>query len=90
MTERGNESNIALTQNHGKKTDIMRTQFVTDDDGKKLAVILPIEEYKKMVDDLDELKDIKLFDAAKKGKQEFIDADQAFREIESERELSQK
>ena len=63
----------------------MRTQFVTDDHGKKLAVILPIKAYNKMVDDLEELEDIRLYDAAKKGKQEFIDADQAFKEIEETR-----
>lgn len=68
----------------------MRTQFVTDDHGKKLAVILPIKEYNKMVDDLEELEDIKLYDAAKKGKQEFIDAEEAFREIEKKRGQKQK
>lgn len=62
----------------------MRTQFITDDHGKKLAVILPIKEYNKMVDDLEELEDIRLYDAAKKGKQEFIDAEQVFREITAE------
>lgn len=45
----------------------MKTQFVTDDHGKKLAVILPIEKYKKMMEDLEELEDIKLYDDAKKG-----------------------
>ncbi len=60
----------------------MRTQFVIDDHGKKLAVILPIKDYNKMVDDLEELEDIKLYDKAKKDKQEFIDAEQAFEEIE--------
>lgn len=64
----------------------MRTQFVTDDNGNKLAVILPIKAYEKMVDDLEELEDIKRYDAAKKGEQEFIDAEQAFEEIESKRE----
>ncbi|MBI1266453.1 MAG: hypothetical protein GC193_03375 [Cryomorphaceae bacterium] len=68
----------------------MKTQFVTDDHGKKLAVILPIKEYNKMVDDLEELEDIKLYDAAKKGKQEFIDAEEAFNEIEKKREQKQK
>jgi hypothetical protein len=49
-------------------------------------VILPIEEYNKMVDDLEELEDIKLYDAAKNRKQEFTDAEQAFKEIEKMRE----
>lgn len=63
----------------------MRTQFVTDDNGKKLAVILPIKDYNQMVDDLEELEDIKLYDQAKEGKQEFVDAEQAFKEIEESR-----
>jgi hypothetical protein len=63
----------------------MKTQFVTDDHGNKLAVILPIKEYNKMLDELEELEDIKLYDAAKKGKQEYTDADRAFKEIEEAR-----
>jgi len=63
----------------------MRTQFITDNNGNKLAIILPIKDYNKMVDDLEELEDIKLYDKSKKGKQEFIDAKQAFKEIEENR-----
>ncbi len=63
----------------------MKTQFVTDNNGNKLADILPIQAYNKMVNDLEELEDIKRYDAAKKGTQEFIDADQAFEEIEKKR-----
>ncbi len=63
----------------------MKTQFVTDDHGKKLAVILPIKEFNKMMEELDELEDIKLYDASKKGEQEFIDAEQVFKEIEKKR-----
>lgn len=68
----------------------MRTQFVTDGQGKKVAVILPIKEYKKMMEDLEELEDIKLYDAAKTGELEFIDAEQAFKEIEETREKQHK
>ncbi len=68
----------------------MKTQFVTDDNGKKLAVILPIHEYNKMEDELDEFEDIKLYDAAKKSTQEFIDAELAFEEIEKKRGLTGK
>lgn len=64
----------------------MTTQFITDNHGKKLAVILPIEEYDKMIDNLEELEDIKLYDKSKQGKQEFIDAEQAFKKIEESRE----
>ena len=63
----------------------MVTQFVTDDHGKKIAVILPIKTYNKMLSDLEELEDIKSYDAAKAGDQEFLDAEEAFKEIEKVR-----
>lgn len=65
----------------------MKPQFVTDDQGKKLAVILPIEEYDKLMEELEELEDIKRFDASQKSEREFVDAEQAFEEIESERNI---
>ncbi len=60
----------------------MIKQFITDPDGKKVAVILPIEEYHKLIEELEELEDIRLYDEAKKEPMEFIDARQAFKEIE--------
>lgn len=63
----------------------MRTQFVTDDNGKKLAVILPIKEYNKMVEELEELEDIKLYDEAKKANEPSIPIDDAFKMIEAKR-----
>lgn len=43
----------------------MKTQFVTDDHGNKLAVILPIKDYQKMLEELEELEDIKRYDQVK-------------------------
>lgn len=48
----------------------MKTQFVTDDHGNKLAVILPIKDYQKMLDDLEEAEDIKLYDEVKARKED--------------------
>ena len=47
----------------------MSTQFITDNQGNKLAVVLPLPEYNKMLDDLEELEDIKLYDRAKASKE---------------------
>ena len=63
----------------------MNQQYITDNQGNKIAVILPVKEYNKMVEDLEELEDIKLYDEAKSGKQEFTDAKEAFRQIEENR-----
>jgi hypothetical protein len=45
-------------------------QFITDKKGKKLSVVLSLAEYQKMLEGLEELDDIRLYDAviAKKEK----------------------
>jgi len=63
----------------------MKTQFITDDKGKKLAVILPIKDYNEMIEELEELEDIKLYDKAKKDKDEALPIDEAFELIEQKR-----
>ena len=45
---------------------VLKQQFITDDRGNKLAVILPMKEYNKMLEEIEELEDIKLYDEAKK------------------------
>jgi len=42
-----------------------QTQYISDKDGKKLAVILPIEKYSEILNDLEEFEDMKLYDKAK-------------------------
>ena len=63
----------------------MKTQYVTDDNGKKVAVILPLDEYEKLLDDVDELQSIKAYDKAKSRKQEFTPAEEVFKRIERKR-----
>ncbi|SFT73863.1 hypothetical protein SAMN04489724_1939 [Algoriphagus locisalis] len=46
-------------------TQYRKHQFVTDPKGEKVAVIIPINDYKKMMDELDELEDIRLYDESK-------------------------
>ena len=63
----------------------LNEHFVIDAKGKKVSVLLPIKEYKKLLDDLEELEDIKAYDNAANGKQEFIPLDKALKEIEATR-----
>ncbi len=63
----------------------MKTQFVTNDKGKKVAALVPIREYNKMLKDLEELEDITLYDQAKKNDSEGLPIDEAFSIIEAER-----
>lgn len=41
-------------------------QYITDNAGKKISVVIPIKDFKAIMDELDELEDIKKFDEAKK------------------------
>ena len=64
----------------------LRQQFITDDHGKKIAVLMPIKDYEKILDELDELEDISLYDEAKKNDTgERIPMEEAFRMIEAKR-----
>ena len=63
----------------------MKTQFVTNDNGKKIAVILPLKSYEKIMDELDELDAIKAYDKIKAGKTKFVPAEEMFSAIEKKR-----
>lgn len=63
----------------------MDTKFITDTKGKKLAIILPINEYKEMLEKFEEMEDIKLYDKALENPEENIAAEEAFLLIEKER-----
>ena len=43
----------------------MDTQFITDADGNKLAVVIPIKDYQVMLEAIEELEDIRLYDVSK-------------------------
>ena len=43
----------------------MKTQYITDNFGKKVSVILPIRDYEKIMAELEEREDIKAYDRAK-------------------------
>lgn len=59
--------------------------YIEDGKGHRISVILPIEQYHKMMERLEEYEAIKEYDKAKEGKQTFTPADQAFKEIGEKR-----
>jgi hypothetical protein len=60
-------------------------QYITDDKGNRTSVILPIDDYKKILEDLEELESVRAFDEAKASEDEAIPLDQAINEIEAGR-----
>jgi PHD/YefM family antitoxin component YafN of YafNO toxin-antitoxin module len=63
----------------------MGAQYVVDENGKRTGVILPIEEYERLIEALEGLEDVRLYDEAKaalqKGESEVVPLEQAMREI---------
>jgi len=60
-------------------------QYITDQIGNKVSIILPIRDYERMIEELDELEDIRLYDEAKAFKQEYSPAEDVFISIEAKR-----
>ncbi len=52
-------------------------QYITDTAGKKL-VILPMKEFKTLIEELEDLEDVKLYDRAKADKEPSVPIDEAF------------
>ena len=63
----------------------MKIQFIADSNGKKSGVLLPIKTYQKLLDKLEELEEIKLYDKAKARKDSFIPIEEAFAKMDLKR-----
>ncbi len=51
-------------------------QFLTDNSGKKLSVVFSMKEYQHIVEDLEELEDIRLYDTVKAKNEKGISFDE--------------
>ena len=60
----------------------LNENFVVDKEGHKIGVFLNMKTYKKVLELLEELDDIRAYDKAKQSGDEAIPFDQAVREIE--------
>jgi PHD/YefM family antitoxin component YafN of YafNO toxin-antitoxin module len=66
----------------------MEARYIVDENGKRVTVVLPIEEYERMVEKLEDIEDARAADevraAVAHGEDEFIPYEQAMREIREE------
>jgi len=67
----------------------MDGRYVVDETGKRVAVLLDIKEYEKMVEELEDLEDARAADEARaaieRGEEDLLPYDEAVKEIEEER-----
>jgi PHD/YefM family antitoxin component YafN of YafNO toxin-antitoxin module len=64
----------------------LKERYVVDQTGNRVAVLIDIEEYQKILVALEELESINAYDEAKASNDEIISFDQAVDEIESQSE----
>lgn len=60
-------------------------QFITDNKGNRIGVILDLKQYEQMLDALEELADIRAYDEANAVREDVIPFEQAIKEIEQTR-----
>jgi hypothetical protein len=61
-------------------------QYITDNTGNKLSVVLAMQEFEKIMEELEELDDIRLYDEAHSDDEPSIPIDEAFKIIEANRQ----
>ena len=62
-----------------------KEHYVVDESGNRVAVLLDISEYCKLLEELEELESIRAYDAAKASGDQAIAFEQAVTEIEQDR-----
>ena len=50
----------------------LHPQYITDELGKRVSVVLPIQQWQQVLDELEELDDIRLYDEVKARKEPTI------------------
>ena len=60
----------------------LKKRYVVDEKGNRTAVLLDMEDYQKLLDELEELESIRAYDTAKASRDETIPFEQAVIEIE--------
>lgn len=64
---------------------VLNPQFVVDGQGKRVKVILDVAEFEKLLEELEDLEDVRAYDRAKAEGGEAIPYEQARAEIEKNR-----
>lgn len=60
-------------------------QYITDNTGKKISAVLSMKEFKFLLEELEELEDIRLYDESKNDNEPAIVKKKAMAMIEAER-----
>jgi hypothetical protein len=65
--------------------NLKQPQFIVDESGNRVGVILDMESYEQLLEAMEDLDDIRAYDEAKAESGESIPLEQALKEIEDSR-----
>ena len=63
----------------------IKERYVVDESGARISVVLDIEDYQRLLQELEQLECIRAYDAAKASADKAIPFEQAVAEIEQDR-----
>ncbi|MES2764433.1 MAG: hypothetical protein V4642_01085 [Bacteroidota bacterium] len=66
----------------------LHPQYITDTAGNKVSVVLSMQEFQKIMDELEELDDIRLYDEAKNDNDTLIPLEEAFAIVDAKRKTA--
>ncbi len=64
---------------------MFKERYVVDEKGNRVSVLLDLEDYRKLLEELEELESIRAYDRAKASSDRVIPFEQAITEIENTR-----
>jgi PHD/YefM family antitoxin component YafN of YafNO toxin-antitoxin module len=62
----------------------LKERFIVDENGQRVGVLLDREDYRRLLEDVEELEAIRAYDAAKASGDETVPLEQALAEIEND------
>jgi hypothetical protein len=65
---------------------VLKERFIVGENGKRIGVLLDIEDYQRLLEELEELEAIRAYDAAQASGDEVLPLEQALAEIEKDRQ----
>ncbi|MEM2696339.1 MAG: type II toxin-antitoxin system Phd/YefM family antitoxin [Thermoproteota archaeon] len=76
---------MATKAAYQKTSKSFKERYVIDKQGNPVSVLLSIKDYRRLLEELEELESIRAYDAAKASADEIIPFKQAVAEIEKKR-----
>jgi PHD/YefM family antitoxin component YafN of YafNO toxin-antitoxin module len=61
-----------------------KERYIVDENGQRVGVVLDIEDYQRLLEELEELEAIRAYDVAKASGDEVVSLDQALAEIDKD------